>query len=121
MDTHSSEADGAGPLADRRGVATDDTAVVFVALEGAERHDRTSWDDMLAAAVRRMRGELRRGDTVGRYGDGILALLSGVRGELGERVAQRMLASLDAEARIRVDQVAPGERLDDAATRASSA
>ena len=107
--------------ADRRARPTEDTTVVYLSLAGAEEHDRAAWDDLLAAAVRRLRAELRRGDTVGRYGDGILALLSGVRGELGDKVASRMMSSLDTEAQATVEQVVPGERLDDAAGRARSA
>ena len=115
---------------DRRAIATDDTTVVYVALEGDRRHDPRAWDDLLAAAVRRLRSEVRTGDSVGRYGDGILALLSGVRGELGPLVASRMVAALDGPvesergqarvaARASVEQVGPGERLDEAASRAS--
>jgi GGDEF domain-containing protein len=110
-------------MADRRTRPGSDTTLVYVELDGAERHDPRGWDDLLASTVQRLRVQLRRGDSVGRYGDGILTLLCGVHAQLGEQVARRMLESLDipVAASAVVEEVAPGEGLDDAATRARSA
>lgn len=116
---------------ERRARPSADVTVVYLELDGPRRGDPQAWDDAMAAAVRRLRGELRRYDAVGRYGDGILTLLSGVRAELGERVAARMVSALDLEpvetargsfqlARASVEPVEPGERIDDAADRARS-
>jgi len=117
---------------ERRSRPSSDVTVVYLELDGPRRDDPRTWDDLMAATVRRLRGGLRRGDSVGRYGDGILTLLTGVRAELGERVARRLVRSLDREpveiargsfqlaAEAVVEQVAPGERLDDAADRARS-
>ena len=107
-------ADHVGEMEERRSLPSEDRTLVYLEVPGDARRR----DDLLADAVRRMRGELRRHDAVGRYGDGILALLSGVRAELGEQVARRVLDALELEVAARIEEVAPGERLDDAAARA---
>jgi PleD family two-component response regulator len=115
---------------DRRRRPVPESTVVYLEMTAPVRHDPSAWDDLMAATVRRLRGELRRSDSVGRYDTGILTLLSGVRADLGERVAQRILGALEAEPvqvsrgefRLSADPVLaelePGGRIDEAVARA---
>jgi GGDEF domain-containing protein len=117
-------------MKDRRSRPLPESTVVYLEVSAPQRHDPGTWDDLMAAAVRRLRAQVRRSDSVGRYDTGILTLLTGVRADLGEQVARRIAGALGAEpvqvargefrlmAEPRFAEVEPGGRLDDAVARA---